>query len=115
MRNLKVRPSVARSAAASKGPVVARSAMSGESQEFWTAKDLGIVTWSKVESEELTTTRVLRNIGVAEPDQSLFQVPSDYTVINQPLPMEMITSVAPTRSPRGNGFGKVIAVPAPSP
>jgi hypothetical protein len=89
--------------------------MSGESQEFWTAKDLGIVTWSKVESEELTTTRVLRNIGVAEPDQSLFQVPSDYTVIDQPLPMEMITSVAPTRSPRGNGFGRVIAVPAPSP
>ncbi len=87
----------------------------GESQEFWTAKDLGIVTWSKVESGVLTTTRVLQNIAVAEPDQSLFQVPSDYTVIDQPLPWEMISSVAPTRSPNGNGFGQVIAVPAPSP
>ena len=89
----------------------------GENQELWTAKDLGIVTWSRVESAKLTMTRALLNVGVAEPDQSVFQIPSDYTVIEQSFPLEMITSVSPygaTRAANGNNLGQVVVVPDPS-
>jgi hypothetical protein len=53
----------------------------GESQEFWTAKDLGLVVFSKITSPSLTTAKSFRNISVGEPDPSVFRVPSDYTIM----------------------------------
>ena len=87
----------------------------GQNQEFWTATDLGIVLWAKVESAGLTTTRALKNVGVSEPDPSLFQIPADYTVVNQTLPSELIKPVGPTRAASGNALGQVIVLPDPSP
>jgi hypothetical protein len=53
----------------------------GQSQEFWTAKDLGLVVFSKITSPGLTMAKWLRNISVGEPDPSVFKVPSGYTII----------------------------------
>jgi hypothetical protein len=86
----------------------------GETQEIWTAKDLGIVTFSRVESAGLTTTLALRNVSVREPDPSVFQVPYDYTVINEPLRMDAANprGAAPTSAhPLGRAF---VVQPAPS-
>ena len=52
--------------------------------ETWTSPDLRVVVLSK-DSNPMTgdTTRKLTNITRGEPDPSLFQPPSDYTVITQ--------------------------------
>jgi hypothetical protein len=55
----------------------------GQTVEFWTAKDLGVVTWTKTEAAGLTTTKELRNISTREPSPALFAIPADYTVIEQ--------------------------------
>lgn len=55
----------------------------GQQVEFWTAKDLGVVTWTKTEAAGLTTTRELRNLSTEEPDPAVFAIPVDYTVIEQ--------------------------------
>jgi hypothetical protein len=81
----------------------------GENQEIWTAKDLGIVTYSKVEAAGLTTTRALHNVAVREPDPSVFQVPADYTIVNQQLRTDGANSgrAAPASS---HPLGRVIMV-----
>ena len=56
---------------------------SGQKVEFWTAKDLGVVTWTKTEAAGLTTTKEMRNISTREPSKELFAIPADYTVIEQ--------------------------------
>jgi hypothetical protein len=52
----------------------------GESQELWTARDLGLVVFSKISSPTLTTAKSLRNVSLRNPDPSLFAVPKGYTV-----------------------------------
>lgn len=66
------------------GHRVAKSRTSGpqgQRVEFWTARDLGVVTWTKTEAGGLTTTKELRNLSLEEPDQAMFSVPVDYVVI----------------------------------
>jgi hypothetical protein len=53
----------------------------GESQELWTAKDLGLVVFSKITSLTLTRAKSLRNVSLRDPDPSLFAVPKGYTVM----------------------------------
>ena len=55
----------------------------GQKVEFWTAKDLGVVTRTKTEAAGITTTKELRNISTREPSPALFAIPADYTVIEQ--------------------------------
>jgi hypothetical protein len=56
----------------------------GQRVEFWTAKDLGVVTWMKKEAAGgFTTTKKLRNLSTEEPDSAMFAIPADYTVIEQ--------------------------------
>ncbi len=69
----------------------------GETQELWTATELGLVVMSKIESQGYATTRVLRNITVREPNPSVFRVPADYTVTEQSLPGAL--SAVPMRPP----------------
>src|SRR5579864_4123655 len=57
----------------------------GERQEVWTATDLGIVTHSTIEAPGFARTRELKNVSVAEPDPAVFQVPSDYEIIQEPM------------------------------
>ena len=52
----------------------------GEAQEFWTAKDLGLVVFSKVSSPNVTMAKSLRNISLKQPDASVFSVPAGFTV-----------------------------------
>ena len=65
----------------------------GQTLEFWTAKDLGVVTRAKTEAGGLTTVKELRNISTDEPSAAVFAIPGDYTVLEQEAP------------PRGNGNG----------
>lgn len=85
----------------------------GETQEVWTATDLGIVTFSRMESAGLTTTQTLHNISVREPDAAVFQVPGGYTVINEPE-RPGAPGAAPTFAhPLGRGVTVVPAPPGP--
>jgi hypothetical protein len=52
----------------------------GGSQEIWTAPDLGLIVFSRVESRNMTTTRVLSKIRLAEPSRAVFAVPDGYKV-----------------------------------
>lgn len=58
----------------------------GRSQELWTAKDLGLVVMSKVDTPDRTVTRVLRNVSLREPDPAVFQIPPGYKVTYQSSP-----------------------------
>lgn len=58
----------------------------GETQEFWTAKDLGLVVFSKVTSPSLTMAKSLRKVSLREPDPSVFTVPKGYTVTKHDSP-----------------------------
>jgi hypothetical protein len=58
-----------------------------EKSEVWTSPDLQIAVLSKRSDPRMgVSTYALSNIQRAEPDASLFQVPSDYTVEDAPLP-----------------------------
>jgi hypothetical protein len=85
---------------AMKGHQIAKARMKGpqgEKVEFWTAKDLGVVTWTKTEAGGFTTTRELQNLSTEEPSAALFQIPDDYTIITQ----EMRLDGAKTMLPKG--------------
>jgi hypothetical protein len=86
----------------------------GETQELWTATDIGVVTFARVQANGTTTTQQLRNLSLGEPDPQVFQVPGNYRVINEPtrfdnlksrvpplgaLPFGAGTSVVPTQTP----------------
>jgi hypothetical protein len=64
----------------------ARTTAGGATQELWTAKDLGLVVFSKVEAPDFGMTKVLRNLSLREPDAALFRIPSDYTVTHETAP-----------------------------
>lgn len=53
----------------------------GRRAEFWTAPDLGIVTWMKTEAGRMITIKELRNLSTEEPSPSLFTIPADYSII----------------------------------
>jgi hypothetical protein len=53
----------------------------GQKMEMWTARDLGIVIWTKTEAPGLSSTKEMRNISTEEPNRSLFEIPPDYTVV----------------------------------
>lgn len=55
----------------------------GRRAEFWTAPDLGVVTWMKTEGGSMTTIRELRNLSTEEPSPALFTIPANYSVIEQ--------------------------------
>lgn len=56
------------------------NAAGGQVQELWTAQDLGLVMFSKVDSPDHTMTRTLRHVSLREPDPKVFQIPEGYTV-----------------------------------
>jgi hypothetical protein len=55
----------------------------GRRAEFWTAPDLGVVTWMKTEAGSMTTIKELRNLSTEEPSPEMFTIPADYSVIEQ--------------------------------
>lgn len=55
----------------------------GRRAEFWTAPDLGVVTWMKTEGGSMTTIRELQNLSTEEPSPAMFTIPADYSVIEQ--------------------------------
>jgi hypothetical protein len=64
----------------------ARKAAGGATQEVWTAKDLGLVVFSKVDAPDFAMTKTLRNFSLREPDPALFRIPSGYTVTHEDAP-----------------------------
>lgn len=55
--------------------------------ESWTSADLKTIVLSKVSDPRYgDTTTKLTNIVVAEPDPALFQVPGDYSIVDEPAP-----------------------------
>lgn len=67
----------------------------GRRAEFWTAPDLGVVTWMKTEGASMTTIRELRNLSTEKPSPALFTIPADYSVVEQ--------EARPGPDPRGMG------------
>lgn len=61
----------------------ARKAMKGTTQELWTANDLGLVVFSKVDAPDFAMKKVLRNLSLREPDPALFRIPKDYTITQE--------------------------------
>jgi hypothetical protein len=52
----------------------------GEKLEAWSADDLGLTVFTRSQSSNMTMTKYVRNIKVEEPDPSLFEIPSGYTI-----------------------------------
>ena len=82
----------------------------GENHEFWTAQDLGIVTFSRVEAEGITTTQTLRNLSVREPHPSVFQVPKDYKVTRESLRDDVVASRGANASKPAHPLGRAVMV-----
>lgn len=82
----------------------------GEIQEVWTATDLGVVTFARVEANGLTTTQELRNLSIGEPDPQVFEVPSDYTVIQEPTRLDTLSRAS---AGRDNPLGRATMLPPP--
>jgi hypothetical protein len=51
--------------------------------EYWTSKDLGTVLRKRTDPRMGDTIYRLTNISLTEPPASLFQVPGDYTVVDE--------------------------------
>lgn len=77
----------------------ARQQREGISQELWTAKALGLVLFSDVESPGFRMKRSFKNLELREPDPELFRIPKDYNVITQELLAE---TTVPEQSPLGH-------------
>jgi hypothetical protein len=59
----------------------------GKEHEVWTATDIGLTVFSRIESEGLTTTKALRKVVQGEPDPAVFTVPEGYTVDHHTVPV----------------------------
>lgn len=58
----------------------------GQWVEFWTATDLGVITFTRTELGGTTLIlRELKNLSTLEPDPTLFMIPADYTLIEQEM------------------------------
>lgn len=58
----------------------------GAEHEMWTATDLGLIVYGRVGSPQLTTTKRLKNIKLAEPEEELFEVPAGYRSVERKVP-----------------------------
>jgi hypothetical protein len=58
----------------------------GKENEVWTATDIGLMVFSRIESAGLTTTKALRKVVQGEPDPAVFNVPEDYAVEHHTVP-----------------------------
>src|SRR3984893_12767244 len=68
--------------------------------EVWTSPDLQVIIMSKHNDPRFgETTYQLTGIQRAEPDHSLFEIPSGYTVKNMPAPMTLHTGAAEGEGP----------------
>lgn len=85
----------------------------GEAQEVWTATDLGIVTFARFERNGATITQELRNLDVGEPDPSVFEIPTDYTVVEMPSRFDSLDIRTPAVSELPFGEGTRIVLPTP--
>jgi hypothetical protein len=55
--------------------------------EYWSSADLGLLLlWKRNDSRRGDTIRAIKDISRIEPDPKLFQVPSDYTVVDETGP-----------------------------
>ena len=55
--------------------------------ETWTSPDLKTVVLSKTSDPRYgESTTKLTNIVMAEPDPALFQIPADYSIVDEPVP-----------------------------
>jgi hypothetical protein len=67
----------------------------GKENEVWTATDIGLMVFSRIESAGLTTTKALRKVVQGEPDPAVFTVPEDYAVEHHTLPALEPNSMRP--------------------
>jgi hypothetical protein len=58
----------------------------GKEHEVWTATDIGLAVFSRIESPGLTTTKALRKVVQREPDAAVFAVPDGYAVEHHTVP-----------------------------
>lgn len=85
----------------------------GQEVEFWTARDVGVVTFTKSELNGMTTVRQLKNLSTLDPDPTLFMIPADYTRVEQQLaplgarPEPKFPERPAPGSPRGRGRGGI--------
>lgn len=70
----------------------------GRTQEVWTAIDLGVVTFARVEADGVATRQQLRNLSEGEPDPEVFEVPSDYTVVQVPTRLDLLNAPGSSRA-----------------
>ena len=59
----------------------------GHVNEVWTATDIGLGVYVRVQTTDITLTKTLSNIAVHEPDPAVFQIPTDYTVTTKTGPV----------------------------
>jgi hypothetical protein len=64
-----------------------RSGKEGATREFWTAKEIGLVVYSRVEGPTLSVTRVTRDIVLREPSGEVFRVPGNYRIEQAEAPV----------------------------
>lgn len=57
-----------------------RTGARGETEELWTAPDIGLIVMTRTESAKFTMTKFLRNIHVHQPDLTIFAIPSGFSV-----------------------------------
>ena len=62
----------------------------GRMQEIWTAEDIGLVVFTRLDTPTATTTSELKNVALGEPNGSVFAIPQGYSVRREAVP--------PTRS-----------------
>jgi hypothetical protein len=71
----------------------------GKENEVWTATDLGLMVFSRIESAGLTTTKALRKVVQREPDPAVFTVPEDYEVQQHTVPALEPSAMRPGLTP----------------
>jgi hypothetical protein len=87
----------------------------GEMQELWTATDIGVVTFARVQMNGTTTTQQLRKLSVGEPDPQVFTVPSHYKVIEEPTRFDSRNARVPLLRDLPFGAGtRVVPMSPPS-
>ena len=71
----------------------------GKESEVWTAPDLGLMVFSRIESAGLTTTKALSKVVQREPDPAVFTVPEDYEVQQHTVPALEPNAMRPGLTP----------------
>jgi hypothetical protein len=87
--------------------------LQGETQEVWTAPDIGVVTFYRITANGTTATQQLRNLSVGEPDPQVFKVPSQFKVIAEPTRFDNLNSRVPLARDLPFGAGTQVVPVAP--